>query len=429
MSLRLKLVLWYTGIFAVSGFLLVVSLHLLMTYRMASEADGGLEEEYREWASLTTDLLDNPKELTHRVKEEMRLESLYPLTYRLWDAKKQEEVIFLTSNANSAAPWLPIDPVPTSRQFDTVQAEDGRPYRLISGPIHPKRYPDMMLQVGMHMGRLHRRSASLRKYLFIILAVLAILATFGGWFLASRSLEPIDALAAELSRIESSKLSERLAVGPAGNEIDRLREAVNRMLGRLEGAFERLRSFTADVAHELRTPIATLQCRIEVALAKARSVEDNQQALDDALEQTSELGALVENLLLLARMDGEVALPQREAVDLGALLNDLAEPFTMLAEEKQIELAVTCGDGLVTAGDAVLLRRLFGNLLDNALRYTPDRGQVAVQAEADGETCVVCVTDTGIGIAPEALERIFERFYRADESRSRAAGGTGLGLS
>jgi heavy metal sensor kinase len=428
-SLRLKLVLWYTGVFAVSGLLLVLALHLLTTHRLASEADRELEEEFREWASATVELLDNQEELTRRVREEMRLEALYPLTYRLWDAEKEEEVLLLSCREDRVAPHLWIRPVPRERRFDSVQDENERPYRLVTGPIQPKHHPDMILQVGMYMGRLHGRFASLRKYLIVVLVALAMLATFGGWFLASRSLKPIDTLIADLSHVESSTLDERLKVGTGGTEIDRLRTAVNRMLGRLEDAFERLHSFTADVAHELRTPIATLQCRLEVALSKARTVEDSQQALDDVLQQTTELTSLVENLLFLARMDGEVALPNVQSIDLSTLLEDLAEPFTMLAEEKHIDIRFDSDGQVRTRGDAVLLRRLFGNLIDNALRYTPEGGQVTVHCEPEAATCVVTVEDTGIGIEPDALAHIFERFYRADESRTRSAGGAGLGLS
>jgi heavy metal sensor kinase len=422
-------VLWYTSVFAVSGLLLVLALHLLTTYRLASEADNELEEEFREWASATVELLDNRKELERRVREEMRLEALYPLTYRLWDAEKQREVLLLSCRDDRMAPRLPIRPVPRSRRFDSVQDGEGRPYRLVTGPIQPKHHPDMILQVGMYLGRLHRRSASLRKYLIAVLVALAMLSTFGGWFLASRSLKPIDSLIADLSLVESSTLDERLAIGTGGTEIDRLRAAVNRMLGRLEAAFERLHSFTADVAHELRTPIATLQCRLEVALSKARNAADNQQALDDALQQTTELTSLVENLLFLARMDGEVSLPNVQSIDLCTLLADLAEPFTMLAEEKHIDIRFDSDGQVQTQGDPLLLRRLFGNLIDNALRYTYDRGRVAVRCEPRGKACVVTIEDTGVGIEPDALAHIFERFYRADESRSRAAGGAGLGLS
>jgi heavy metal sensor kinase len=432
MSLRTRLLLWYTGVFALSGFLLTGALYALIAHKLRSETDKFLEDEYEECLRITAQHLGNPEMLRATIRREIGEERYFPLTYRLRDTRAGRDLFCLISRKyrQALAEAAPLPGRLRDRYYTTVWVGDRpRPFRLLAGPLDRERHPGLVIQVGMYTRRLAKRVASLRKYLAVILASTLLLATLGGWLLASRSLKPIDQLAADLSRVESSTLGERLAVGPSGSEIDRLRRAVNRMLERLDAAFERLKSFTADAAHELRTPISALQCRLEVAVDQIASVEESRNALSDALEQAAELGALVENLLLLARMDGERALPAPQRVDLGPLLEDLAEPFALLAEQKDVTLAVAWEGAVETSGDRELLRRLFGNLLDNAVRYTPAGGRVEVRATAEADGCRVTVADTGVGIEPEALERIFERFYRADESRSRAAGGAGLGLS
>ena len=435
MSLRSKLVLWYTGVFLFSGALLTTTLYLLVAHKMRSDADLELNEEYHEWCALTLRSLDRPASIEQAIATDIESESVFPLTFRLHDPASGRDVLFVSHKrckhlAEELAAAAPIERVPRRETWTTVRVgKRPRGFRLLTGPLDLLRHPHLAVQVGMYTRRLDKRILSIRKYLFLTLGATVLLAAVGGWFLAARSLKPIDDLAAALSHVESSTLAERLDVGAAGDEVDRLREAINRTLERIEHAFRTLQSFTADAAHELRTPIAALQCRLEVALHKARSADDYASALSDALEHTTELTRLVENLLLLARMEAGEELVESLEVDLAAFLDDLAEPFALLAEQRGIALTVDCGTACAPNGNPMLLRRLFGNLLDNALRYTPAGGRVTLTAERAGDECLVTVADTGIGIDSEALGRVYDRFYRADESRSRDAGGTGLGLS
>jgi heavy metal sensor kinase len=442
MSLRARLVLWYTAVFGVSGGVLVVALHSLIAHKLRGEADTFLEDEYNELVAATLDVLGRRARAEEAARTRVRLweavrgeienDKLFELTYRLHDTATRQDVVFLTADKRHRAVLKgpPIDAQPRERAFSSVHVPERRyPYRVLTGPLDPESHPHLVLQVAVYAKRLSKRTASLRKYLIVILLSVVVLAALGGWFLAVRSLKPIDQMAAELSHIESSSLGQRLEVGSAGDEIDRIRQAVNRMLERLERAFEGLRSFTADAAHELRTPLAALRCRLEVAINKPRSPDDEHIALSEVLEQVAELSTLVENLLLLARMDAEDQLPAAAPVDVEELLGQVAEPFGMLAEQKGVHLALECDAPGRVGGDAVLLRRLFGNLLDNAIRHTPPGGCVTVRAKRLGGACCVDVGDTGAGIEPEALEHIFDRFYRADEARSRSDGGAGLGLS
>ncbi|NQT52417.1 heavy metal sensor histidine kinase [bacterium] len=432
MSLRLRLVLWYSAVFGLSGGLLILALYAFIAHRYYSDADEELLGEHQEMACLTLRYLDDMDRLREVIAEEIGLGAGVPLTYHLVDTAKRKTVLFVAGDPrhNIVRDVVQIQAPPLHDRIESVLPEGRRyAYRVVTGPLHAKLHPHLVLQAGMYTKRIVKRLAALRKYMFItLLAVLAV-AGAGGWFLSSRSLKPIDALAQELSHVESSRLGERLGVGAAGDEIDRLRQAINRMLERLERAFTTLQSFTADAAHELRTPLSALQCRIEVAINRQHPEEDPRDVLRDVLNEATQVSTLVASLLLLARMDSRSEVPDPQAVDLAALASDVCEPFALLAEHKGVQLSLKHRGDATCHGDPVLLRRLVGNLLDNALRHTPEGGSVDVGVVGDRTGCQVTVEDTGVGIAPAALERIFERFYRVDESRSRAEGGTGLGLS
>jgi heavy metal sensor kinase len=430
MSLRAKLVLWNTAFLALTGGLLTTGLYLLTEDAIHDEAQKFLEEDYEDLARLTLQDLQTPKRVEDSIRAEIAHSRAFPMVYRLRDSEARRDLIALAAAGLEEALAAPLPAEsPTRRKHSLLRLPAaGITLRVLTGPLDRRRRPNLILQVGMHNLRLDRRVATLRKHLVAVLAVLVLAAAIGGWVLASRSLKPIDRIVTELGHVESATLAARLEVGASGGEVDRLREAINRMLARLNTAFDRLQSFTADAAHELRTPIAALQCHLELAVNRPASEAGAREALAEALDQVAELHALVDNMLLLARMDAEPKLRDAGPVDVGALLRDIAEPFQLLAEQKGVSLAVECDGEVRTQGDGALLRRLFGNLLDNAVRYTPAGGRVTAHARRDGG-CVVAVADTGIGIRPEALPHIFDRFYRADESRSRDAGGAGLGLS
>ncbi|MBM4042316.1 MAG: HAMP domain-containing protein [Planctomycetes bacterium] len=430
MSLRAKLVLWYTAVFAVSGSLLCVTLYLLIAHALGAEADRFLEEEFQEVRQITRDLLPQPAALKARIAAELRHARAFAYFYRLHDPAAGRDLLAVAAKGlEEAATACPAPAAPEPAYSWVEVGQPPKSLRVLSAALDPAASSRLMLQLGVHNRWLERRTAALRKYLAGTLFAAVLIAALGGWALASRSLRPIDRIAADLSRVESTTLDARLPVSASRDEVARLRQAINRMLDRLSAAFGRLQSFTADAAHELRTPLTALQLRLETAINRPRSEAEAREAINDALHQVAELSSLVENLLLLAQMDAEHELPAPVPVDLVDLLRRIEEPFALLAEEKNISLAIEANGPVTTIGDPVLLRRVFGNLLDNALRYTPAGGRVTARVACGPAGCVVTVSDTGVGIAPEAIGRVFDRFYRADESRSRADGGAGLGLS
>jgi heavy metal sensor kinase len=256
--------------------------------------------------------------------------------------------------------------------------------------------------------------------------VLLFFAALGGYFLSTRALKPIDHITQTAQRIAGGEdLSARLNLPDTGDEVSRLAATFDAMLARLDDSFRRERQFTADASHELRTPLAAMQAILGVVREGERPSGEYRLALDDLAEETNRLRGLVEDLLRLARGEGRTTIAS-ERVVLSNLLIDVADSLSPLAEAKGLALHSEIAEGLTLGGDTDALIRLFVNLLDNAIKYT-ERGGITITARVAENEILVEVTDTGIGIPPEHLQHIFDRFYRVDPARS--AGGAGLGLA
>lgn len=255
------------------------------------------------------------------------------------------------------------------------------------------------------------------------------LAVGGGYWLMRRSLRPIDEITGRAEGITSSNLSERLPVIETGDELERLSTALNRMIERLEDAFEHINRFSADASHELRTPLTVLQLELEGIAQNQRSNPALADQIGSALEETQRMSRIVENLLTISRMDaGEVTM-DKAALDLGQLAASTADAMKLIAEEKAIELRTRAEKDVWIEGDRTRVQQVIVNLIDNGVKYTHEGGAVEVSVRREGASAVLEVTDNGAGIPAEALPHVFERFYRADKAHSRAFGGAGLGLS
>jgi two-component system heavy metal sensor histidine kinase CusS len=259
-------------------------------------------------------------------------------------------------------------------------------------------------------------------------AALALIAGLG-YFLARKALAPVDQLRRLTEEISAERLHRRLPLANPGDELGRLTQTINAMIGRLERSFAEIRRFTADASHELRTPLTAIRTETEVALGKALGIADYQHLLGSILEECERLTRLTDQLLTLCREDAGKTPPAREAVDLTRLVDVVVETMRPLADVKRLQID-TAGNGpLRIQGDETRLRQVFYNLLDNAIKYTPAEGKIEIRLRKNDHAAVVSVRDTGIGIPPDHLPFVFERFYRVDKARSREQGGTGLGLS
>ncbi len=270
---------------------------------------------------------------------------------------------------------------------------------------------------------------ALRRVYFAALPFAFLLAGLGGYLLAAKSLQPVVAMADQAERITARELDRRLEVKRAKAEFARLATVFNELLARLERSFASMREFAADASHELRTPLAVIRGEADVALSQNRPAAEYRESLRIIQDEARRLSRLVDDLLNLARADAGPRQLHLEEFYLNDLLEECYRWAQPVAKQKQVQLAFSAAGDVSFRGDQELLRRMVRNLLENAIRYTPAGGSVRLHREANGPEARITVADTGIGIPDEAVGRVFERFYRVDQARSRAEGGFGLGLA
>jgi heavy metal sensor kinase len=264
----------------------------------------------------------------------------------------------------------------------------------------------------------------------LLIPAVLLVASGGGYWMSRRALAPVDRIIRDAQSISTQNLQKRLDVPRTGDELQRLSETLNQMLERLDQAFRRVTQFTADASHELRTPVAVIRTTAELALRRPRSTSDYEAALRDILAQSERTTELIESLLTLARADAGQQSLQHSRVHVGEAIRETVETGRRLAASKGLEFTATVEQkGVVVVGDSQALGRLALILVDNAVKYTPVPGKVQLRLDSDGRCAVLQVRDSGIGIPPEHLPQIFERFYRADPARGSESGGSGLGLA
>jgi heavy metal sensor kinase len=300
--------------------------------------------------------------------------------------------------------------------------------RLLSVPIEIDSQVIAYLQVGRDLEPLQETLARLRTLLFISEPILALLAALAGYWLAGRTLAPIESIRAQAASISARDLSRRLRLTLPDDEVGRLARTFNDMLARLDESFRRQRRFTADASHELRTPLAVIRGEVDVTLEQPRTPAEYEESLRSIGAEAERMSRLANELLLLARGDADELPLEQEEVDLADLLTILAEQIQGEARAANVTLATELPASLLVWGDRDRLLQLFINLLENAFTYAPD-SRVTIQGRMDGDSVIMAVTDTGPGIPSAHLPHLFERFYRADKARSRANGGSGLGLA
>lgn len=305
--------------------------------------------------------------------------------------------------------------------------------------INQESVPGRFLAVRSSDGRVFVVGASLEDQhealgrLLVLLSVggpvALALASGVGWLVGGAALRPVERMRAEAEAVSASEPGRRLPVPATGDELARLGETLNRMLGRLEDAVERERRFVGDASHELRTPLANMKTELELALRRSRTPEKLAEALQSAAEETDRLARLAEDLLVLARAEGGRLPLRREDLDVRDLVTDIVGAFSGRATERGIFLESRFPEAVRAKVDPMRLRQAVGNLIDNAFRHTRPGGRVTVDlGQLDG-TISIEVTDTGEGFPPSLVPGHLPPFGRADAIRARGAGGTGLGLA
>jgi heavy metal sensor kinase len=411
-SVRTRLTLWYAGVLTLIVCIFSAGILLFVEARLYAALDAQLG---REIATIDRVYREEPEELkdlaSHWGVTLFQIDEGGSIRYQTegWDRDG------LARALQAGGSVVPL----------SWKAPNGRRYRVqhVSGSSH---------RVAAAI-----EETPVRDTLRTLTVVLAIgipfavgLAIAGGYFLAGRVLAPVGAMADKAREITAESLAERLPVDNREDEFGRLATVFNDTLSRLQDAFERLRRFTADASHELRTPLTAMRSVGEVALRDTLDAGAYRDVIGSMLEEVDRLTRLVESLLTLTRADsGKIQLTP-EAVDLGVLAGNVIDQLRVLADEKQQDLALRAPTAVHAVGDAGLFRQALMNLIHNAIKYTPNGGTISVELKAvkPGQAAIE-VRDTGPGIPAEHRDRIFDRFYRLDASRSREEGGVGLGLA
>ena len=418
-SLRARLTLWAVTVTLCVLGLYATAVYLIVQRNLSASLDDLLRSDYR-WATEMADQRPDGS-LIWFDGDEWNEESPW---LQVWSPER--ELLYQTAVARRL-PVLQADALvqDATGQIVTVPTGDAG-FRVLSRTARIGGRP-VVVQVG-------RSEALMRRELDELLLVLALglplgvaAAAAGGYALARRALAPIEGMAERGRAITAARLSERLPVDNPHDELGRLAAVFNTMLGRLEASFTQMRRFAADVSHELRTPLTAIRSVGEVALRETRSPASYQTVIGSMLEDVDRLTHLTERLLLLSRADsGQIEL-SREPVDLCVLAEDVASQLEVLAEEKHQSMRIERDGPATCEGDAMVLRQAVLNLVDNAIKYTPEGGRIVVRARETQGRATLEVSDTGPGIPPERRPGMFDRFDRG--GRPDQAGGTGLGLA
>jgi heavy metal sensor kinase len=422
LSIRARLDTWYSSILAVSLCTFGAAAYLAMSHSIRITMDSALAQHLEGVRAILAE--DAPQGLA-ALKDELQeyADGVGTLGgVRVADA--QGKIIF--SSPGMEAPKIFGH---RRRSLFGYSRINGQKLRVLREPVDSGgiRY-DVL--VGSSTEDVDRALDLFGLTLILAAPFFLLLAAVVGDWMSRRALAPVGEITQAARNIGARDLSARLAVPHTGDELERLADTLNDMLDRLEGAFLRITRFTADASHELRTPVSVIRTGAELALRKQRPEQEYRESLAQILHESEKVSQMIDQLLVLARADSGPAVLPLTRTNLREPLIDACAEASPLAEAKQQIFSENVPlESLWVRGDPSSLERLFLILLDNAVKYTPNGGKIDVHLNADGGFAVAEIRDTGVGIAPEHIPHVFDRFYRVDPSRARESGGTGLGLA
>lgn len=448
-SLRFKLTLWYVLILGI----LLVSFSSLLYFTLSKSLHRDVDNKLRSLAELIASESASPLSKFGFGNLDRTLET----SMNLKPMGKFIQVLDESGNIGRKSDNLRNVQLPISLMalknasrgaitFETNHSFGNAPLRIITFPVLENNHVARIVQVASSLEDVEDALNTLLIILVIAVPLALLVASLGGQFLANKALRPVDRIAQTARMITSQNLNQRIEPSKVKDEISRLIETFNEMISRLDQSFRQIKQFSTDASHELKTPLTILKGEVEVALRKERSPDEYVQILKSNLEEVNRMSQIVEDLLLLSKADsGEIRL-NREDINLTEILNEVVGQMRMMAQSKNLRLETSNHhEEIHMFGDPLQIRELFLNLIENGIKYTEEGGSIRIGltrethlhdgnqsgwAKGDqAEFAKVIISDTGIGIAKEDQERIFDRFFRVDKARSREEGGSGLGLS
>ncbi|MFZ0498539.1 MAG: ATP-binding protein [Steroidobacteraceae bacterium] len=430
-SLSFRLIAWYAGLLT----LVFLLLGAVMFAVVANDLQASLRNNQMRRAQQISDTLLEGISHSNEPALATSVETLYApeANDRFIRISRGDGRVLFESRA-SRNPGLtseipPLRQMPASPSWREVRLPEGGSF-VIGTVIHRSangtRY---LVEVGARTAPIDAALGRLLAALATGLPIAIAIAVIGGFLLVRRSLVPMERIARKAEVITQHNLSERLPVERTGDELERLSLSLNHMISRLEEAVQGSKRLVADASHELRTPLTVMRGELESMAADPQTSRGTREMLASLLEEVERLAAVVDGLLALSRLDTGEASAAWVKFDLAELVATTADQMSLLAEDRSITVACDAPQGVIVEGNRARLKQVVVNLLDNAIKYTQKGGTVRLKVALQNGSAVFEVADTGIGIPPEALPHVFERFFRVERSRSREQGGAGLGLS
>lgn len=427
-----KITLWYSLSVLVISVLAGSFLYYRLRHKLEKEVRGLLLDECHDIMQPILAGNFNLEDMRDAIERESSSRKFHKISARLLDARQN----VLISSANFIDPFLKIpekiyeNAKNDKETFTIVRIKGSKsPYLLLTKPAFLNGSAEYLLQMAISLRASCKASENFLENVITAIPGIIIITIAGGWFIAKKSLSPVEEITKAAQNITALSLNTRLKSINTGDELDELTNTINLMLNRLDDSFKRIVQFTSDVSHELRTPIATLRAGTEVMLAKDRKPEVYRELLENNLGEYEKITRMIEDLLVILKSDSGTKVLHLKIFSLSNMLKELGNTFGLISEVKNINFDINKISDLKINGDEMLLRRVFSNLLDNAVKYTNPGGNIRLMLESADGKALVSIKDTGIGISEDQKGLVFDRFFRADPSRSRETGGAGLGLS
>ena len=430
-TLAFRLTAWYVLGGLALVFFASASLYFLLVKELEKSTDLFLADKVH---VLRTMLRERPDDWDG-LREEIELESAarrYQQFYiRLLDERNVPLLITPGMEDQLGLPRLTTQTKDRQERAERVKGREGRLFVVTSAAVAVGTSGQTdLVQIAVDISQQEALLARYRDRFWVILLGTLAIFPLVGYQIARRGIRPVGEVARTARHISSTNLHERIHAEGYPSELASLATTFNKMLDGLEESFDRISKFSADIAHDLRTPVNNIRGEAEVALARARTVDEYREVLGSCLEEAVRLSDLIGDLLFLARAESPLAHLHRETINVGELLSGIREYYEAPAAERGVSLSTAVPHEPVIAHlDRTLLQRAVGNLVSNALAHTPPGKSVVLGASVEPSLVRIEVSDTGVGIPAEALPRVFDRFFRVDKSRSQASGGTGLGLA